>query len=177
MKNKTASLWKNRVEWAWVTVFSGFQVLYWSIKATGGDGIPVEPLQILKDDAVKGLHSIYQQIWKTQQWPQDWKRSVFITIPKKGNAKECSNYCSSALISHASKAMLKILQVRLQHYMTQELPDDQAGFRNGKGTSEQTANLHWITEKARVPEKHLLLLYGLGQTLWLCGSQQTVENS
>ena len=92
-------------------------------KASGGDGIPVERLQILKDDAVKVLHSVCQQIWKTQQWPQDWKRSLFITIPKKGNAKECSNYRTVALISHASKVMLKILQARLQQYVNRELPD------------------------------------------------------
>ena len=103
-------------------------------KATGGDGIPVELFQILKDDAVKVLHSICQQIGKTQQWPQDWKRSVFIPIPKKGNAKECSNYCTIALISHASKIMLKILQARLQQYMNRELPNVQVGFREGRGT-------------------------------------------
>ena len=100
-------------------------------KACGGDGIPVELFQILKDDAVKVLHSIRQQIWKTQQWPQHWKRSAFIAIPKKGNAKECSNYCAIALISHASKVMLKILQARLQQYMNRELPDVQAGFSKG----------------------------------------------
>ena len=94
-------------------------------KASGGDGIPVELFQILKDDGVKMLHSICQQIWKTQQWPQDWKRSVFSPIPKKGNAKECSNYCTIALISHASKVMLKILQARLQQHMNCELPDVQ----------------------------------------------------
>ena len=98
-------------------------------KADGGDGISAELFQILKDDAVKVPHSICQQIWKTQQWPQDWKRSAFIPIPKKGNAKECSNYCTIALISHASKVMLKILQARLQQYMNRELPDVQAGFR------------------------------------------------
>ena len=98
-------------------------------KAGGSDGIPVELFQILKDDSVKVLHLIHQQIWKTQQWPQDWKRSVFIPIPKKGNAKECSNYCTVALISHASKVMLKILQARLQQYMNREIPDVQAGFR------------------------------------------------
>ena len=103
-------------------------------KARGGDGIPVELFQILKDYAVKVLHSIRQQVWKTQQWPQDWKRSVFIPIPKKGNAKECSNYHTIALISHASKAMLKILQARLQQYMNCKLPDVQAGFRKGRGT-------------------------------------------
>ena len=92
-------------------------------KANGGDGIPVELFQILEDDAVKVLHSICQQIWKTQQWPQDWKRSVFAPIPKKGNAKECSNYCTIALISHANNVMLKILHARLQQYMNHELPD------------------------------------------------------
>ena len=97
-------------------------------KASGGDGIPVELFQILKDDAVKVLHSIYQQLWKTQQWPQDWKRSVFIPIPKKGNAKECSNYCTIAVTSHASKVMLKVLQVRLQQHMNRALPNVQAGF-------------------------------------------------
>ena len=122
-------------------------------------GIPVELFQILKDDAVKGLYSIFQQIWKTQQWPQDWKRSVFILIPKKGNAKECSNYCTIVLISHASKVMLKILQVRLQQHVNHELPDVQAGFRKGRGTRDQIANIRWIIEKARVPEKSLFLLY------------------
>ena len=103
-------------------------------KASGGDGIPVELFQILKDDAVKVLHSIFQHIWKNHQWPQDWKRSVFTPIPKKGNAKECSNYHTIALISHASKVMLKIPQARLQQYMNQELPDVQAGFTKGRGT-------------------------------------------
>ena len=103
-------------------------------KASGGDGIPVELFQILKDDAVKVPHSICQQIWKTQQWPQDWKRSVFIPIPKKGNAKECSNYHTIALISHARKVMLKILQARLQQYVNHKIPDVQAGFREGRGT-------------------------------------------
>ena len=110
-------------------------------KASGGDGIPVELFQILKDDAVKVLHSICQQIWKTQQWPQ-WKKSVFIPIPKKGNTKNCSNYCTIALISHASKVMLKILQGRLQQYMNHELPDVQAGFRKSRGTRDQIANIH-----------------------------------
>ena len=118
-------------------------------KASGGDGIPVELFQIPKDDAVKVLHSIGQQIWKTQQWPQDWKRSVFIPIPKKGNAKDCSNYCTIALTSHASKVMLKILQARFQQYVNCELPDVQAGFRKGKGTKDKIANIHWIIEKAR----------------------------
>ena len=102
-------------------------------KARGGDGIPVDLFQILRDDAVKVLHSICQQIWKTQQWPQDWKRSVFIPILKKGTAKKCSNYHTIALISHASKVMLKILQARLQQYVNRELPDVQAGFRKGRG--------------------------------------------
>ena len=128
-------------------------------KASEGDGIPVELFQILKDDAVKVLHSIYQQIWKTQQWPQDWKMSVFIPIPKKRSAKEWSNYCTIALISHAGKMLLKILQARLQQYMNRELPDVQAGFRKGRGTRDQIDNIHWINEKARVPEKHLFLLY------------------
>ena len=105
-------------------------------KASGGDGIPVELFQILKDDAVKVLHSICQQIWKTQQWPQGWKMSIFIPIPKKGNVKECSNYCTFALISHTSKVMLQILQDRLQQYMNHELPDVQAGFREGRGTRD-----------------------------------------
>ena len=118
-------------------------------KASGGDGIPVELFQILEDDAVKVLHSICQQIWKTQQWPQDWKRSVFIPIPKKGNAKECLNYCTIALISHASKVVLKILQVRLQQYVNQELPDVQAGFRKGRGTRDKIARI----QSKRVPEK------------------------
>ena len=123
-------------------------------KASGGDGIPVELFQILEDDAVKVLHSICQEIWKTQQWPQDWKWSVFIPNPKKGNAKECSNYRTIALISHTSKVMLKILQDRLQWYMNCEIPDVQAGFRKGRGTRDQIANIRWNTE-----EKHLFLLY------------------
>ena len=141
-------------------------------KASGGDGIPVELFQILKDDAVKVLHSLCQQIWKTQQWPQDWKRSVFIPIPKKGNPKECSNYHTIALISHTSKVMLKILQARIQQYMNQELPKVQAGFRKGRRTRDQIANIRWIIEKSkRVPEKHLFLFYWLCQSLRLCGSQ------
>ena len=117
-------------------------------KASGGDGIRAKLFHILKDDAVKILHSIGLQICKTQQWPQDWKRSVFIPIPKKGNAKECSNYCTIALISHPSKVMLKILQARLQQYMNQELPDVQTGFRKGRGTRDQIVNIRWIIEKA-----------------------------
>ena len=131
-----------------------------TMNKTGGcDRIPVKLFQILKDDAVKVLHSICQQIWKTQLWPQDWKRSIFIPTPKKGYAKECSNYSTIALISHASKVMLKILQARLQQYVNCELPDVQAGFRKGRRTRDQIANIHWIIDKARVPEKHLLLLY------------------
>ena len=112
-------------------------------KANGGDGISMELFQILKDDAVKVLHSICQPIWKTQQWPQDWKKSVFIPIPKKGNSKECSNYCTIALISHASKVMLKILQERLKQFsgFNRELPDVQVGFRKGRGTRDQIANV------------------------------------
>ena len=125
-------------------------------KASRGDGIPVELFKILKDDAVKVLHSICKQIWKTQQCPQDWKTSVFIPISKKGNAKECSNYHTIALFSHTSKVMLKILQARLQQYMNHELPDVQAGFRKGRGTRDQIAN---IQKSKRIPEKNLLLLY------------------
>ena len=113
-------------------------------KASGGDRIPVELFQILKDDAVKVLHSICQQICKTQQWPQDWKRSVFIPIPRKGNAKERSNYCTIVLLSHASKVMLKILQARLQQYVNHELPDVQAGLRKGRGTKDQIPNNNLI---------------------------------
>ena len=111
-------------------------------KASGGDGIPDELFQIPKDDAVKVLHSICQQIWKTQPWPQDWKMSVFIPIPKKGNDKECSNYRTIALISHASQIMFKLLQAKLQQYVKHELPDVQAGFRKGRGTRDQIANIH-----------------------------------
>ena len=128
-------------------------------KASGGDGIPVELLQILKDDAVKVLHSICQQIWKTQQWPQDWKRLVFIPIPKKGNAKECSNYRTIALISQASKVMLKILQARLQQYVNQELPDVQAELRSQRNQRSNCQHLLDHGKNQRVPEKHLLLLY------------------
>ena len=119
-------------------------------KASGGDGIPSELFQILEDDTVKVLHSTCQEIWKIcQQWPQDWKRSVFIPISKKGNGKECSNYCTIALISHASKIMLKIFQARLQQYMNQVLPDIQARFRRGRRTRDQIANIHWIVGKER----------------------------
>ena len=124
-------------------------------KASGGDGIPDELSQILKNEAVKVLHSVRQQIWKTQQWPQDWKMSVFIPIAMKGNAKECSNYRTIALISHASKVMLKILQARLQQYVNCELPDVQVGFRKGRGTRDQIANILWILEKARKFQKNI----------------------
>ena len=126
---------------------------------SGGDGIPVELFQILKDDAVKVLHSIYQQKWKTQQWPQDWKRSVFIPIPKKSNGKEYSNYCTIELNSHASTVMLKILQARLQQYVYCELPDVQAGFRKGRGTRDQIANISWIIKKAREFQKNIYFYF------------------
>ena len=145
-------------------------------KASGGDGITVELFQILKDDAVKVLLSICQQTWKTQLWPQDWKRSVFIPIPKKGNAKECSNYLTISLMSHASKVMLKILQARLQQYVNRELPDVQAGFRKGRGTRDQIVNICWIIEKAREFQKtstsDLLIMLKL-LTVWItinCGN-------
>ena len=128
-------------------------------KASGGKGIPVELFQILKEYAVKVLHSVCQQIWKTQQWPQDWKRSVFIPILKKGNAKECSNYHTIALISHASKIMLKILQARLQQYVNHELPDVQAGFRKDRGTRDQITNNRWIIEKAREFQKNIYFCF------------------
>ena len=128
-------------------------------KASGGDGIPVELFQMLKDDAVKGLHSVCQQIGKTQQWPQDWKKSVFIPISKKGNAKECSNYYTIAFISHASKVMLKILHARLQQTMNCELPDVQAGFRKGRGTRDQIVNIRWIIEKAREFQKNIYFCF------------------
>ena len=128
-------------------------------KASGGDRIPVELFHILKDGAVKVLHSICQQIWKTQQWPQDWKRSIFIPIPKKCNAKEYSNYRTIALISHAGKVMLNILQARLQQYVNHELPDVQAGFRKGRGNRYQIANICWIMEKAREFQKNIYFCF------------------
>ena len=123
-------------------------------KVSGGDGIPVELFQILKEDAVKVLHSLCQQIWKTQQWPQDWKISVFIPIPKKVNARECSNHHTIPLCN-ASKIMLKILQARLQQYVNHELPDVQVGFRKGRGTGGQIANIRWIINKAREFQKNI----------------------
>ena len=128
-------------------------------KASGGDGIPAELFQILKDDPVKVLHSICQQIWKTQQWPQEWKRSVFIPVPKKSNAKECSNYHTIALISHASRVMLTIFQARLQQCVNQELPDVQAGFRKGRGTRDQIANICCIIEKTREFQKNIYFCF------------------
>ena len=128
-------------------------------KASGGDRIPVEPFQILKDDAVKVLHSMCQQIWKTQQWTQDWKRSVFIPVPKKGNAKECLNYRAIVLISHARKVKFKILQARVQQYVNHGLPDVQAGFRKVRGTRGQIANIRWIIEKAREFRKNIYFCF------------------
>ena len=140
-------------------------------EASGGDGIPAELFQILKDDAVNMLHSICQQIWKTQQWPQDWKRSVFIPFPNKGNTKECSNHYKIAFISHTSKEILKIFQVSLQQYVKQELIDVQAIFRKGRGKRSNCQYLLDHRKSKRIPEKHLILLYWLCQSLWLCGSQ------
>ena len=128
-------------------------------KASDGDGIPVELFQVFNDDAVEVLHSICELSWKTQQWPQDWERPVFIPIPKKGNAKECSNHCTIALFSHASKVMLKILQARLQQYVNCELPDVQAGFRKGRGSRDQIANICWITKKAREFQKNIYFCF------------------
>ena len=128
-------------------------------KASGSDGISAELFQILKDDAMKVFHSICQQMWKTQQWPRNWKRSAFIPIPKKGNAKECSNYLTIAFISHTSKVILKTLQARLQLYVNRELPDVQAGFRKGRGTRDQIANIHWIMEKARAFQENIYFCF------------------
>ena len=139
------------VQWALETITTN--------KASGGDGIPVDLFQILKDDAVKVLHSMCQQIWKTQQWPQDRKRSILIPVPKKGNAKECSNYHTIELISHSSKVMLKILQARLQQYMNRVCPDVQAGFRKGRGTKDQIASNCWIMEKAREFQKNIYFCF------------------
>ena len=158
---------EHKVKWALGSITTN--------KASGGDGIPVELFQILKDDAVKVLQSVCQQIWKTQQWPQDWKRPAFIPIPEKGNAKECSNYCTIALISHASKVMLKILQARLQQYMNLELPDVQAGFRKVRGTRDPFSNIHWIINKAESSRKtsiSALLSMPKPLTVWIttnCG--------
>ena len=144
-------------------------------KASGGDRIPTELFQILKDDAVKVLNSICQQISETQQWPQDWKRSAFIPFPKKGNAKECSNYHPIALIWHISKVMLKILQARLQQYMNRELLDVQARFKKSRGTRDQIATIRWIIQKAREFQKNIYFCFI--DYAKATGSQQTVENS
>ena len=128
-------------------------------KASGGDVIPAELFKILKYNAVKVLHSICQRTWKTQQWPQDWKRSVFIPIPNKDNAKECSNYCTIVFISHTSKVMLKILQASLQQYMNQELPDVQSGFRKGRGSRDQIANIRWVIEKTREFQRNIYFCF------------------
>ena len=146
-------------------------------KASGCDGIPVELFQILNDDTVKVLHSICQQVWKTKQWPQDWKRSVFIPIPKKGNAKECSNYRTIALISHASKVMLKILQAKLQQYVNRQFPDVQTDFREGKGTRDQIANIIWIIEKAREFQKNICFCFIYYAKAFDCVDHNKLENS
>ena len=144
-------------------------------KASAGDGIPIDLFQILKDDAVKVLHSICQQIWKTHQWPQDWKRSVFIPIPKKSNAKEGSNYFTISLISHTSKVMLKILQARLWQYINHEIPDVHTGFRKGRGIREQIDNICWVIEKQESSRKasiSALLTMPKPLTVWItinCG--------
>ena len=146
-------------------------------KASGGDEITVELFQILKDDVVKMLHSICQQIWKTHQWPQDWKRSVFIPIPKKGNAKECSNYRTIALISHTCKVMLKILQARLQQHVNRELHDVPASFRKGRGTRDQIANICWIIEKAREFQKNIYFCFIDFVKAFDCVDHKNLENS
>ena len=140
-------------------------------KVSGADGIPAVRFQILKDDAVKVLHSICHHIWKTQQWPQDRKMSLFIPIPKKDNAREWSNYHTISRVPHASKVMLKILQARLQQYVNHELPDVQAGFRKGRGTRDQTANIPGSSKNKRIPEKHLFLLY------WVCQNFDCVDHN
>ena len=146
-------------------------------KGSGVDGIPVELFQILKDDAVKVLHSIYQQIWKTQQWPQDWKMSIFIPILKKGNTKESSNYHTVALISHSSQVMLKILQARLQQYVNCDLQDVQAGFRKGRGIRDQIANIHWIIKKAREFQKNIYFCFIDYAKAFDCVDHNKLENS
>ena len=165
--HREPDIWECEVKWAIGSLTTN--------KASGDDGIPVELFQILKDDAVKVLHSICQQIWKTQQWPQDWKRSVFIPIPKIGNPKECSYYHTIALISHTSTVMLKILQVRLQQYVNCELPDVQAGFRKGRGTRDQICQHPLNHRKSkRVPETSISAVLTVPKplTVWItinCG--------
>ena len=146
-------------------------------KASGGDGIPVELFQILKDDAVKVLHTICQQIWKTQQWPQDRKRRVFIPILKKGNVKEYSNYHTIAFFLHASKVMLKILQARLQQYVNRELPDVQTGFTKGRGARDQIVNIHWIMEKAREFQENIYFCFIDYAKAFDCVDYNKLENS
>ena len=146
-------------------------------KVSGSRGFPVELFQILKDDAIKLLHSICQQIWKTQQWPQDWKRSVFLQTPKKDNDKECSIYSRIALISQASKVVLKILQARLQQYVNCALLDVQARFGKGRGTRDHIGNIHWIMEKTREFQKDIYFCSTNYAKGFDCGSQQTLENS
>ena len=141
-------------------------------KGSGGDGIPAELFQIIKHDAVKVLHSVCQQIWKTQQGAQIWKWSVSISIPKKPSVKECFNYFTTELILHATKVIFKILQARLEQYMNQELPDIQDGFRKGRGTRDQIASICWVIQKAGQFRKTSTLLHWLHKSLWLCGSQQ-----
>ena len=143
-------------------------------KASRGDGIPAKVCQVLKDDAVKVLHSVCQQIWKTQQWPKEWKSQLSFQSQRKA-MKGCSKYHTTALISHAIKVMFKILQARLQQYINCDLSDVHAGVRKGRETRDQVAKKH--QKSKRVSEKHLLMLYWLCQSPWLCGSQQSVENS
>ena len=145
--NLEPDIWECEIRWVIGSITKN--------KASGGDGIPAKLFQILKDDTVNVLHLIHQQVWKIHQWPQDWKRSVFISIPKKRSAKECSNYRMTVLISHISKVILKILQARFQQYVNHELLDVQAGFRKGRGTKDQITNIHWIIEKARVFQKNI----------------------
>ena len=146
-------------------------------KASGGDGIPAAPFQILKDDAVEVLHSLCQHIWKTQQWPQDWKRISFHSNPQKRQSKECSGYCTIALISQDSKVMLKLLQARLQQYVHCELPDIQAGFRKGRETRDQVANTCWIMEKAREFQKNIYFCFIDYTKAFDCVDQNKLENS
>ena len=159
-------IWEYEVKWVLRSITTN--------KASGGDGIPAELFQSLKDDTVKVIYSTCQQIWKTQQWPQDWNRSGFITIPKV-DAIDRSNYCTIELFSHGSKVMFKILQARLQKDMNWKLPDVQTGFRKGRGTRDQIANIHWIIEKGREFQKKMCFIDYVKAID--CGSQQTVENS
>ena len=160
---------EHEVKWAFGNITTN--------ETNGSDGIPVELFQILKDDAVKVLHSVCQQIGKTQQWPQDWKRSVFIPIPKKGNPKECSNYCTVALISHASKVILNALNAKLQQYMNDEFPDAQAGLRKGRGTRDQIANIHCFIKKAREFQRNIYFCFIDYATAFDCVDHSKLENS